>query len=148
MKYKTIFYMSLAVIVVAVFAVYFIGNFAQDNKSTTQSQSQNKSATQKNSEGAVTVEVTPKELALGSQAIFEITFDTHSVELNYDIANVAKLADENGGVYKPLSWTGGKGSHHIEGILTFPEIDKSSKKVTLTIPGIDNKDRVFSWDLQ
>lgn len=148
MKYKNLIYLSLAFIIAAVLVVYFVGNFAQDNDSSTQPQTQSASLTQKNSEGAVTVEVTPKELAPGSQAVFEITFDTHSVELNYDIAEITQLTDDNGNSYKPLSWTGGKGSHHIEGRLTFPEIEKSTKKVTLTIPGIDNKDRVFIWDLQ
>ena len=78
----------------------------------------------------------------------EIKFDTHSVELNYDVAKIAQLTDDTGNIYTPVSWTGGKGGHHVEGILAFPTIANSAKKVTLTIPHIDNKDRIFNWDLK
>jgi hypothetical protein len=105
-------------------------------------------STQTSSEGAVTVKATPKTLAAGSEVLFEIVFDTHSVELNYDIAQIAKLTDNIGNTYKPVSWTGSKGGHHVEGVLTFSTIANSAKKVTLTIPNIDNKDRVFTWNLQ
>lgn len=102
---------------------------------------------QTSTEGVVSVKVKPNTLQSGSPAEFELTLDTHSVELNYDIAAITILQDDSKRIYKPVSWTGGKGGHHVEGILTFPAITQSAKSVTLTIPQIDNQDRVFTWKL-
>jgi cytoskeletal protein RodZ len=148
MKYKNIVYIGITLLIAAFILYRFVGNPPQSNQGTTQTQKQNTVSTQTSSEGAVTIKVTPKTLTVGSEAIFEIVFDTHSVELNYDVAQIAKLTDDIGNTYKPISWTGRKGGHHVEGVLTFPSITDSVKKATLTIPGIDNKDRVFTWDLK
>ena len=126
----------------------FVGNLPQNSKVANQSQEQNILSTQTNTEGAVTVKVTPKTLIAESQAVFDVIFDTHSVDLNYTVAGISRLTDDMGNTYQPLSWTGEKGGHHVEGILTFPQIAKSAKKVTLTIAGIDKIDRIFSWNMK
>ncbi len=102
--------------------------------------------TEASNKAAVTVQVTPETLNPGSPAVFKVEMNTHSVDLNYDIVNLAQIADDSGITYKPTSWTGGKGGHHIEGILTFPSLARS-KKITLIIRGIDNESRIFSWNL-
>lgn len=104
--------------------------------------------TQTDNNGEVNVEVTPKSLSPDSEAQFDLVFNTHSVELDYDLVKISQLIDDKGEMYKPIFWSGGKGGHHLEGELIFPAISKSAKIVTLTIPGIDNKDRVFSWNVQ
>lgn len=147
-KYLKVIIFNLAIIVIGASIYYFIvnrpGNAPVQTPSTA---SETLLQTQTNSEGAVVVKAIPKTLTAGSPATFELIFDTHSVELNYDVAKIARLTDDTGNTYDPVFWTGGKGGHHIEGILTFPDIPKGTKKITLTIPGIDNRDRVFSWNL-
>lgn len=124
-----------------------------NSRTKTQSQTQEKSdrtvlyGTQTNEKGSVIVEAIPISLTRGKNASFTLTFTTHTGDLSYDIGTIAKLTDNKGNIYNPVSWTGGKGGHHIEGILTFPAIAESTQKLTLTVPGIDNQDRVFEWKL-
>lgn len=134
---------------VGVFVLYkFVGSLPQNNKAVNQSVEKNALTTQTSTEGAVTVKATPKTLASGSEAIFEVVFDTHSVELSYDLMQIASMTDDIGNTYQPVSWTGGRGGHHLEGVITFPMIANSTSKVTMTIPDIDNKDRIFEWNLK
>lgn len=107
-----------------------------------------------NSEGEVTVTVKPLKLARYNSApdgkentVFEVTMETHTVELDKDLKNVSVLVDEKGTEYKPTNWTGGQGGHHISGDLIFPPVSKDAKFVILTIKEIDNIDRKFSWNL-
>ena len=97
--------------------------------------------------GSVVVEVTPISLASENNTSFTLSFTTHSGDLNYDIVAISKLADNKGNTYNPISWTGGGGGHHISGKLTFAKLSQEASAVTLTIPGIDNFDRVFEWKL-
>lgn len=144
MKYKTLILLSLIVIFVVFvrFALYL----QEINKTPSTSQVQKNLVTQ-TSEGTVTVTITPKILNHGSVVVFNVELNTHSVELNYDITKIARLSDDARNIYQPISWTGGKGGHHIRGVLTFPTLNKSAKKVTLTISKIDNQDRIFIWNL-
>ncbi|MBI3984338.1 MAG: hypothetical protein HY344_00135 [Candidatus Levybacteria bacterium] len=97
--------------------------------------------------GSVVVEVKPLSLIPKDNVSFNLTFTTHSGDLSYDIAAIAKLQDDKGNTSKALSWTGGKGGHHLSGILTFPKLSEDAWAVTLTISGIDNQDRIFEWEL-
>ena len=147
MTYKKAIYMCAAIII-AVIVLYKLMSSPQLTSKTTVTPSTSRVLTSQTSEGNVTVEVTPKNLTSGSQVQFNIQFNTHSVELNYDLAQTARLNDDTGNSYKPLSWTGGKGGHHVEGVLTFSAISNTAKKVTLTLPGIDSQDRIFSWEVK
>ena len=102
---------------------------------------------QTDDQGAVVVEVTPIVLNRASGVKFNLTISTHSVELDFDIAKIVQLVDDQGNIYKALSWTGGSGVHHLTGILTFPELSEKSKSIRLTISQIDKTDRIFKWDL-
>lgn len=144
MKYKTLILLSLIVIFVVFFR--FALYLQEINKTPSTSQVQKNLVTQ-TSEGTVTVTITPKILNPGSVVVFNVELNTHSVELNYDITKIARLSDDAGNIYQPISCTGGKGGHHIRGVLTFPTLNKSAKKVTLTISKIDNQDRIFIWNL-
>ena len=68
---------------------------------------------QKDERGSVIVEVTPISLTIKNNASFTVSLTTHSGDLNYDILAISKLTDNKGNVYNPISWTGGKGGHHI-----------------------------------
>jgi len=142
----------LLVIVLGIGIIAFISlKFSNQAKTLTQiQQKSNNSASyqsQTNEKGSVIVEVTPLLLTSGKDASFTVTFTTHSGDLNYDIAAISKLTDNKGKEYDPISWTGGKGGHHLEGTLIFSKLSQDASSVTLTIPGIDNQDRIFKWRL-
>lgn len=98
--------------------------------------------------GAVEVEIKPVSVTSGKETIFDVSMNTHSVELNYDYIQIATLTDEQGNVYKPIKWTGGDSGHHLEGELIFDAFLQNPKELTLTLEGIDNKSETFIWKIQ
>jgi len=80
--------------------------------------------------------------------LFNLKFTTHSIELDYDIKALSTLSDDKANMYKPLSWTGGRGGHHIEGELIFPKISQDAKSVKLIISKINGQNRIFEWKLE
>ena len=147
MKYKKIIFISAIAITTVTILYRFSGNILKSNNTIPSARVKSTISTQTDVKSRVEVSATPIKLLAGKEAQFDISFSTHSVKLYYDIAKIAQLTDDSGNIYKSLSWTGGKGGHHIEGVLTFPTIPKLTKKVILTIPGIDNQNRVFTWTL-
>lgn len=105
--------------------------------------------TREQSDGNVTVIVTPEALAAGKLATFQMVFDTHSVDLNFDVAAAAELRDEKGNTYSPPTWKGDPpGGHHRKGTLTFPKPMTQASNVTLTLKDIaEVKERTFIWKL-
>ncbi|HEY4524695.1 MAG TPA: hypothetical protein VJL36_03015 [Candidatus Paceibacterota bacterium] len=103
--------------------------------------------TQTNSEGSISVQVTPK---LTSETVFEITLDTHSEELLVDLVPAATLEDETGKEYKPKRWAGDPpGGHHREGMLIFNQIAPPPKILQLTIRQIVGvPERRFKWTIK
>lgn len=103
----------------------------------------------KESEAAnVTVSVTPITLKVGFPASFDIAFETHSVELDFDVEAIASLTDGNGIVYTP-TWQGSPpGGHHRSGTLIFtPDIPRNTT-LTLTLNDIAGvPERVFIWSV-
>lgn len=99
--------------------------------------------------GNVTVEVTPQELAIGKGAIFQIVFDTHSVDLDFDVAAAAELRDEQGNSYGAAIWNGDPpGGHHRKGVLTFPTPLKQTSSSSLILKDIAGvNERTFVWKL-
>jgi hypothetical protein len=79
--------------------------------------------------------------------------DTHSVELDMDLATLATLTTDTGLTLQPTLWDAPKGGHHAEGTLTFPAsldakaVLDGAKQLTLTISDIDNTTGIFTWDL-
>ena len=95
--------------------------------------------------GAVEVVVVPEQLETNSPAVFSLSLNNHSVELNYDYTKIAKLTDDRGSNYQALSWEGGSGGHHLEGKLTFEPLEKRADSITLTLSGIDGQTKDFTW---
>lgn len=149
MKNKLI--LLFAILLGLTIIIFVILQFANQTKTNNQIQENSNInvsyQTQTDEKGSVVAEATPILLKSGGNASFIVKFTTHSVDLNYDIAAIAKLTDDKDNVYKPLSWTGGSDGHHIEGELTFPKLSQDASSVKLTIPGIDNQDRIFEWKL-
>lgn len=106
--------------------------------------------TKSNSEGAVTVEVTPLVLNTGGSPKFKVTFTTHSVELDFNVEDIVDLTDDKGKTAESPKWIGSPpGGHHRSGELAFGgNLGVAVKSVTLTFKNIAGvPSRVFTWNL-
>lgn len=106
-------------------------------------------------QGAVVVEVTQLNLnGPGDTLDFAVAMNTHSVNLDTDLAKHAFLTTDTGLTVSPVRWDAPSGGHHIAGTLSFPPVvgDKvvleGAARLTLTIRNVDVAERVFTWDLQ
>lgn len=141
----------MAAIVFLVFDFYpKKSGFPASQNSTSQSPLEKPALTgQTNSEGSVTVAVTPRDLSEESKIwTFEIVLDTHSVELNYNLSELSEIIDEKGNVYKPFSWQGASGGHHVSGILTFEATNPPPSSIVLFVREVGGvSERKFKWEL-
>lgn len=110
--------------------------------------------TQSAEEASVTVEVTALTLQDTQAATldFEISLSTHAVELAYDLTQIVVLRDGQGNEYRPTSWEGPTGGHHVEGILRFADratiLQAGVTGLELDLRGIaDVPSRLFRWDV-
>lgn len=105
--------------------------------------------TKSNEGGGVTVDVTPTALEIGQPSAFEIVMNTHTVELDDDMTQIAILRDDAGKEYKPTAWEGQEpGGHHRGGMLKFASLTSKPRYVELVIKGLAKvPERVFRWDL-
>ncbi len=106
---------------------------------------------------SVVVEVTPLNLdGSGETLDFQVLLNTHTVELNYDLTQIAVLRDDRGNEYRPVAWQGPTGGHHVSGLLQFapagdilqlrPEGAPTTLELELQgIAGVPS--RVFRWTL-
>ncbi|MFZ5425117.1 MAG: hypothetical protein ACOZAO_04950 [Patescibacteria group bacterium] len=92
--------------------------------------------------GAVNVQVTPL-----STSNFEITLNTHSVELDFDLKKIITLTDNEGNEYQPVSWSGDRGGHHLSGELQFSTMNPQATTIFLTITEIEGEVLKFEWAL-
>src|SRR3989339_69787 len=141
-----------------VLALAFIGGFLifynpKPASSPTENNSETLDTIQKweskiDEQASVTVTVTPSDLSLESKEWkFDVVLNTHSVELDQDMTNVAVLMDDDK-EYKPLRWEGAPaGGHHREGVLVFSPITPAPKSIELKITGIADTVRTFNWQL-
>jgi hypothetical protein len=98
--------------------------------------------------GGVTVRATPGALSGGIWE-FQIAFDTHSRELQDDVAKSASLVAD-GVASAPSEWRGdAPGGHHRKGVLRFkaPAGRPAAIELRLTRPG-ETEPRVFRWKLE
>ncbi|OGO49982.1 MAG: hypothetical protein A2Z30_00315 [Chloroflexi bacterium RBG_16_64_43] len=109
---------------------------------------------QTDSQGSITVEITPVDLAAASATIaFEVSLNTHSVDLSMDLAAAATLTTDTGRSVAALTWDAPKGGHHVSGKLIFPALVdgtpllEGASQLTLMLTGIDAPERRFAWDL-
>ena len=112
------------------------------------------SLTRIDSQGAVEFAVTPLNLTTPGETLdFDISLNTHSVDLSWDLAAQSVLTTDTGLEVKGLNWPVG-GGHHYEGTLTFPTktadgkfLLTGAKKLTLTIQDTGVAWRMFEWEL-
>lgn len=106
-------------------------------------------------QGAVVVTVTPLNLDNPSDQLeFDISLETHSVDLSMDLATLATLTTDTGMTIPANLWDAPRGGHHVEGKLVFPasqdgkSILEGAGKLTLTILNVDAQSRIFEWELK
>ena len=111
--------------------------------------------TRSDSQGAITIEVKPKNLENpGDTFDFEINLTTHSVDLSMDLATLATLTTNDGRTVQATLWDAPRGGHHVSGKLSFPasidgnELLSGATKLMLTIRDVDAPQRVFTWNLE
>jgi hypothetical protein len=106
-------------------------------------------------QGAVEVAVTPLDFNGDFDEVirFEVSMNTHSVDLSMDLAKLSMLTTDLGSSLPADSWSGGSG-HHVRGVLVFPAhtVDGSllmagASELILTIRDVDASERVFVWEL-
>lgn len=102
-----------------------------------------------NKEANVSIEVTPKVLETGKNPEFQIAFNTHSVDLSFDVTKVVVLTDEAGNKYTDSTWNGaGPGGHHRDGTITFNQPLINTKSVELIIKDVAGvPERKFKWNI-
>lgn len=138
---KTILLILLMVFFVSVFAVTF-----RYKSSAIQTKATKSWETRSDSQAAVTAEATPTQLVVGKNAKFDLTFDTHSEELDFDVSKITTLTDGRGNIYVDPIWNGSPpGGHHRKGTLTFTKPLIYRGKVILTIASISGATRGFIW---
>jgi hypothetical protein len=106
--------------------------------------------------GGVVVDVIP--LNLGDENAtsldFRVALNTHSVELNKNLAQIAVLRVDDQEI-PASSWQGPIGGHHVSGVLSFPATEESGQPllqgantVSLVIKGLGGvAERTFTWQL-
>ncbi len=105
--------------------------------------------TKTDTQESVTIAATPLDLdATADTWKFEISFDTHSVDLDEDPLKVATLIDERGNANQPVAWEGpGPGGHHRSGILVFNSMP-GAKVLELKIVNVGGvPERSLVWNL-
>ena len=140
---------GLIIIMVAVVIAYKFfpkGELKNNTQPLAEEQTEEQGFTaQTSSEGSVEITVRPMNLTANTWD-FEVTLNTHSVELNEDLVK-ASILIVDGKEYKPVSWEGDPvGGHHREGILKFDAPSSQLKSTTLKINQVGGiKERRFSW---
>jgi hypothetical protein len=108
---------------------------------------------QSDQQGAITVVVKPLNLAApGATLDFEVSLDTHSVDLSMDLAQLATLTDGNGREVQATVWDAPQGGHHVSGTLSFPtttpggeELLDGTVQLTLLMRDVGVAERRFVW---
>ena len=105
-------------------------------------------------QGSVEFVVTPLNLSAPGETLdFDVSLNTHSVDVSWELAAQSALKTDTGLEVQGLSWPVG-GGHHYEGTLTFPAktadgkgMLEGARKLTLTIRDAAAPTRVFEWEL-
>ena len=111
--------------------------------------------TRMDEQGAVIFEVTPLNLGTPADTLeFDVSMNTHSVDLSMDLAQLATLSTDAGFTVQASKWDAAPGGHHVSGKLLFPSMQDTKyilegvSKLTLTIINVDATSRIFEWELK
>jgi hypothetical protein len=101
---------------------------------------------------AVTISITPVPMEKAStELVFSVSMNTHSVNLDYDLLELAILRDADGREYRPSGWQASTGGHHVSGTLRFTDVDddilREGLNYEIVITGVAGAPaRVFRWE--
>lgn len=105
-------------------------------------------------QGAVTVVVEPINLdSPGETLDFEVSMDTHSVDLSMDLTALATLTTNTELTASAVGWDAPRGGHHVSGKLSFPasvngiSLLQGATELILTLRNVDAPERIFKWEL-
>jgi len=130
-KYSKVIALSLAILAIGVTIYYYITNNPTE---ITQSPNQYILNTQINSEGLVTIEVTPKNLSESAETWdFEIVLDTHSGNLEQDLTETSILIDDKGNKFNPIILTISKFPGFFKHLLICPPL-QNAKATYIRLP--------------
>ncbi|MHB8087657.1 MAG: hypothetical protein ACYDH2_05350 [Anaerolineaceae bacterium] len=108
--------------------------------------------TQTDSQGEITVDITPENLkTIGETLVFDVSLNTHSIDLSMDLVQLSTLTTDTGRVIQATNWDATTGGHHVSGKLAFitvvdgKNLLEGVKGFTITITGLDVPSRQFSW---
>lgn len=153
MKNPKIIIISLAIIIIGA-AFYCVVSNRTSPPSTqrvgSEQSEQSSLSTQTLTDGAVTYEVTPKNIAPAAATWdFDISLDTHTGNLDQDLVSIVRLVDDKDNEYKALEWEGDPpGGHHREGIVKFSPITPLPTSVELKIQTTTNSENSsLRWNI-
>lgn len=100
--------------------------------------------------GQVTVEVEWAGIAAGAE--FDVTMDTHAVDLDPLDLMDATLQNDRGETMTPRPWSAPQGGHHREGVLSFDGDAEAfladTEWIELVIVGVgDLPERTLRWEV-
>lgn len=109
---------------------------------------------QSDSQGDIAIQIQPVNLnSPGDTLDFEVTLDTHSVDLSMDLTPLATLSNDFNWSVQAVKWDAARGGHHLAGKLSFPaKYDGDSMlegmaRVTIAIKDLGAPERLFTWQL-
>ena len=101
--------------------------------------------------GGVSIMVQPADVSPGAAAwSFQVALNTHSGNLEDDVAHSATLVDAAGKPHAALGWEGDPaGGHHRRGVLRFKPLAPQPDAIELRIQRAgETAPRVFRWNLK
>jgi len=130
-----------------IFTAFLLAGLVGSAKSNAASTAE---STQTVSGGGVSVAVTYANPRAGEPPRFQVTLNTHSVDLDgYNFKTLALLRDEAGKTYAPTKVENQGGGHHRQVVMTFPKVSEGTKRVEVIIKDIAGiKERTFRWNIQ
>lgn len=106
------------------------------------------------SQGSVTVKINPLNLDKPDDTlVFDVSMETHSVELNMELAQLSVLSTDTGRTVQAIQWDAPRGGHHVEGRLTFPatldgnRVLAGARSIKIVIKDVDAPTRIFTWEI-
>lgn len=101
-----------------------------------------------NKQAGVTIKLKPGKITRDKDIKFNVSVDTHSGSLDFDLTKISVLVDDEGNKYRPIKWEGDPpGGHHRSGTLTFPALKTEGRRVKVIIKNVYGvKERVFIWE--
>ncbi|MBI3033665.1 hypothetical protein HYY72_00715 [Candidatus Woesearchaeota archaeon] len=140
---------AFAVVVLAVIFLVSTASQHPANEKTGSAVATPSLGTLTNSEGGVTIGITPSYIGEDASR-FEIILTTHEGSMDFDMAKNTDLFDSEGNRYSPSGWEGSPpGGHHRSGVLSFPPVKKGSAGIRLVVRDVDGvPERAFSWSFK